>query len=790
MKKPLYLTAILIFVIFTSIQAQSNAGFEALERGDFQTAQTIFEALYKSKKTKIVGAHGLSLLYFHANFSDRNLARAHTYSIEGVNIYRELNSKQKKKLRDIGWKYKDLRELKTNILTAAIADAKSQNTEVAFTELLENFKLKYTEKKVCYRSRNVLIVNAAHEGGTYADYAKIYEKYPSKEFTRYTPDIAAEIDLLLFDSFIAENGYENLAQFKKAHPKSSFANDGSLDQFIEADKKGTRAAFGGFLAKYPNNPLTPIAEKKYRYLKKKEILESLDTKTDEKAFAIMQDWLKNDIDSAFWDVVVREATDFEPRLKNYPFYQDFVDIIGHPSESIQPIYLEALNSPKGEYAVCLSTDMKTLYFCGKSRPDGLGMEDIFSSQLLDGQWSKPTAFKNINTTFGNEAIVSVTTDGTQILLFEEGYLSYSNKTMDGWTKPIKFKSPINEFGWQADAQIVAGLGMIFVGPDKTGHTDIYYAKRKGDNEWHKPINIGKIINTEGTERTPYLHLDNKTMYFSSNGHGGLGESDVFITSRLDDTWTNWSKPVNLGKDINTSGRDWGYKIASDGKRAFYASSNGISNDLYEIKLPERYRPGAVTVIKAQISTLNISDKKVIIEDAETGELLGIYKPDPSTGEVLATVPSNVKTTIRVEAKGVLSAPKIVDTNRPNNIIVDEVKLDDGELRFSDLLFDTDSDVINDLFYEDLNRVAAAPPSSYKHITVTGHTDNQGSEEYNLSLSQRRAEAVKTYLVQKGVPEYKITAIGYGESVPIKDNDTEEGRRLNRRVVLKFKENKP
>ncbi len=790
MKKTLYLIAFLIFVIFTSIRAQNYIGFETLENGDFKTAQIEFEVLYKSKKTKIVGAHGLSLLYFDANFSERNLARAHTYAVESTRLYRELNSKQKKKLRDTGWKYRDLLDLKTNILANAIEDAKRQHTETAFTELLQNFNLKYTEKKECYRLRNAMALDKASVGDTYADYAKIYEKYPSKEFVRYTPDIANEIDLRLFEHFIAENGYDNLQQFKEAHPKSPFATDGSLDEFIEADKKGTAAAFLGFLGRHPYTPLTPIAEQKHRYFKKQRIIAGLDAKKDKDAFDIMQDWLKADIDSAFWDVVIRETADFEVRLKDYPFYHDFVDIINRPSENIQPIYLDPLNSPKGEYAACLSTDMKTLYFCGNERPDGIGMEDIFSSQFIDGQWTKPVVFKDINTPFGNEAVVSVTADGTRILLFEEGQLSYSDKTMEGWTKPVKFKSPINEFGWQADAQIVAGLGMIFVASGTHGSTDIYYAKKKGNNEWEKPINIGEIINTEGAERTPYVHLDNKTMYFSSNGHGGMGGSDVFITTRLDDTWTNWSKPINLGKDINTSGRDWGYKIASDGKRAFYASSNGISNDLYEIKLPERYRPGVVTVIETQVSTLNVGDKKIIIEDAETGELLGVYKPDPSTGKVVATVPSDVKTTIRVEAEGVLSAPKIVDASRPNDVIIDEVKLDNGELHFSDLLFDTDSDVINDLFYEDLNRVAAAPQSSYKHITVAGHTDNQGSEKYNLSLSQRRAEAVKTYLVQKGVPEYKITAIGYGESVPIQDNDTKEGRRLNRRVVLKFEENKP
>ncbi len=790
MKKTLHLTAFLIFVIFTSIQAQVNEGFDALVRKDFQTAQTEFEALYNNKKTKTMGAHGLASLYAHDEFERKDLARAYDYAVEGTSLYRGLNSKQKSKLRASGWKYKNLLNIKNKIAEEVIGNAKSKNTEVAYDEVLQNFKLKYNDRNDLYRLRNAAVLEAARVGDTYADYTKIYEKYPRKDFTRYTSDIAAMVDLLLFERYVEENGYDDLKKFKEAHPKSSFAKDGGFNAFIEANKKGTTAAFEAFFSDNSRSRLIPIAKEKHQQLKKYELIESLGDMSDKEAFKTMQNWFKPNIDSAFWDVVAHEMLDFEPRLKDYPFYRDFVDIINRPSENIRPVNLEILNSPKGEYCACPSADMKTIYFCGNGRSDGLGGEDIFYSELDGDEWATPKIFEGVNTGYNNEAPLSVTTDGTRILLFEGGQLSYIDKTRTGWTAPTKFKSPLNEFAWQADAQITPnGLGMLFAARDSYGNIDIYYAPKMGD-EWGKPINIGATINTEGEDRSPYLHFDNQTMYFTSSGHGGLGSADLFITTRLDDTWTNWSKPINMGKNFNNSQRNWGYQIASDGKRAFFSSGDQLggvarNDDLYEIELPERYRPGAVTVIETRVNTIDIADKKVYIEDAETGEILGVYKPDPTSGEVIATVPANVKTTIRVEAEGILSAPKIVNTDTPNNVVIDEVVLKDNELSFSDLLFDTDSDVINAAFYDELDNVAAAARSSNNNIKVAGHTDNQGSEEYNLSLSQRRAEAVKAYLVQRGIPEYRITTTGYGESQPVSDNDTEEGRRLNRRVVLRF-----
>lgn len=791
MKKTLHLTAFLIFVIFTSIQAQDNEGFDDLDSEDFQTAQTKFEALYKSKKTKVIGAHGLATLYADDEFEGKDLTRAYVYAAEGTSLYRGLNSKQKSKLRASGWKYRNLLDVKNKISEEVIGNAKSKNTETAYTEVLQNFKLKYADRDELYRLRNAAVLEAARLGDTYADYAEIYEKYPRKDFTRYTSDIAAMVDLLLFERYVGENGYDNLEQFKEAHPKSYFAKDGGFNAFIEANKKGTIAAFDAFFLDNSKSRLIPIAKKKYRQLKKQELIESLRDMSDKEAFENMQDWFKPNIDSAFWDVVAHEMLDFEPRLKDYPFYRDFVDIINRPSENIRAVNLEILNSSKGEYCACPSADMKTIYFCGNGRADGLGGEDIFYSELEGNEWTTPKIFEGVNTGYSNEAPLSVTTDGTRILLFEAGELSYIDKTSSGWTAPKKFKSPLNEFGWQADAQITPnGLGMLFAARDSYGNIDIYYTPKIG-NGWGKPINIGATINTKGEDRSPYLHFDNQTMYFTSSGHGGLGSADLFISTRLDDTWTNWSKPINMGKDFNNSQRNWGYQIASDGKRAFFSSGDKLggvarNDDLYEIELPKRYRPGNVTVIKAQVDISEVETKQFFVENAKTGELIGIYKADPKTGKLVATIPEGIETTIRLEAKGFISRPTPVDINRPNEIKIDEYKLEEGnKLSFSDLLFDTDSDVISNLFYGELDRVAEATRNSDKRITVVGHTDNQGNEDYNLSLSQRRAQAVKAYLVERGIPEYRMTATGYGESQPISDNDTEEGRRRNRRVVLKF-----
>lgn len=247
-----------------------------------------------------------------------------------------------------------------------------------------------------------------------------------------------------------------------------------------------------------------------------------------------------------------------------------------------------INRTQGdEYGAVISADNKYLYFCGNARDGNIGGEDIFVSRR-SSSWKTPRLIKDLSTSDFNEATVNISTDGTTLIIFREGKLYSSEKTKSGWSTPTELPYSINSGVWNSDATISSnGESLIFASVRK-GSKNLYTENENnyhGDNQypsdlfvslkdendiWGEPFNIGDSLNTRFTERSPFLHPDMKTLYFSSDGHGGLGKLDVFMTTRLHDScWTCWSEPINLGKEINTIESDWGYKISTDGKTAYF-----------------------------------------------------------------------------------------------------------------------------------------------------------------------------------------------------------------------------
>ncbi len=774
MKQLVLLNTLLILLLTTFVvQAQEYNGFPELKKGDLTSAKSEFETLYNSKKTKPVGAYGLALVYSDERYAERDLKRAYDYASESRTLYRELKSKQKAAFTAKKFKYSPIKNLRDQILTIVITDAQNKNTPEAYDDVIQNFKLTSEDKKEIYGFRNGAALSAVKSPGSYADYAKIYETYERKEFTRYSPEIADELDLKLFEAFVAEKGYD-LDKFKEAHPKSPFSSGSTTDKFVAATKEASAAALEKFATENASSSLARIARKK---------ADAMSGKTK------------------------KPATD------------------EGASEPIVQRPLSTINSPADEQMLCLTADNKTMYFAATSRKDGLGGADVFMSKFANGKWSKPKLIKNICSSGFDEVPLSVSADGTRLILFEpvynektdetKGMITYSDKTSKGWSKTKPFPSPLNRSYRQAGAQMTAdGQGMILTVQKKEGDDfDIYYVAKNG-NSWGSLVNLGRDINTPGNERTPFLHPDMRTLYFSSDGRGGYGSMDVFMTTRKGDSWTSWTRPVNLGKEINTKGIDWGYKITTDGERAFFASGSQ-KQDFYEINLPERFRPNAVNLITSTVDVSDNKDKKIVVEDAKTGKVIGEFQADPETGRVVAVVPEGIKTKVRVEGEGVVSRPVEIEAKTPPktdkstgtkpspasettktettttsislNAVNIEKAIEEGQTySFPDLLFDYDSDRVNAPFYGELDQIAAALQESGTGITVAGHTDDQGSDSYNNDLSQRRAEAVKAYLVGKGIDPSKIQPIGYGESQPVADNSTSEGQAQNRRVEIIFK----
>ena len=279
------------------------------------------------------------------------------------------------------------------------------------------------------------------------------------------------------------------------------------------------------------------------------------------------------------------------------------------ADSIQPQILpNTINTAIGEeYGPTLTIDDNTLYFVGLNRGETNMSEDIFVSRRdkRTGEWSSAQIVPALSTPYRNEAPTSVSGDGKTMLLFVEGRMCFSQRGPYGWTEPRPLPSYLQVGNWQADAQISAdGSVLLFAANypaegEERASLNIFVSERDEQGRWGKPYSIGSVINTSGMERSPFLHPDMKTLYFSSDKEGTIGDLDVWVTRRLSDTcWTCWSEPENLGPQINTTGRDCWYKISTDGKTAYYAQKNGRRHDIYSITLPEDKRPEPITVLAA------------------------------------------------------------------------------------------------------------------------------------------------------------------------------------------------
>jgi len=387
----------------------------------------------------------------------------------------------------------------------------------------------------------------------------------------------------------------------------------------------------------------------------------------EKAFVALQRIISPDIAIKDWKSAIKKiSTYFSCFGINDKRLRDLISILETKSDNSIIINSigSSINSINGkEYVPVISADDKYLYFCGRDRNDNIGGEDIFVSKKINGNWSSPNIVSDLSFANSNDAPLSVTADGTKMLLFKSGKLYYSVKTNTGWSEAIEFPAIINSGDWQADAMISSdGKALFFASTKKGGlnlntedssyllfhgdtqlPSDIYVSILNENDKWGEPINLGNVINTPFCDRTPFLHPDMKTLYFSSDGHGGLGKLNVFKSTRLSDTcWTCWSEPINMGKEINTEESDWSYKITTDGEKAYFSKRNNLkeNEDIYWLNLPKFLRPELVATISGKLIDKNNQPVSAEIrwEDLESGKNIGKSDSDPVDGSFFIVLP--------------------------------------------------------------------------------------------------------------------------------------------------------
>jgi OmpA-OmpF porin, OOP family len=494
-----------------------------------------------------------------------------------------------------------------------------------------------------------------------------------------------------------------------------------------------------------------------------------------------------------------------------------VNVAQNIRKDLKPEKLSSnINSPYKEFGPLLSPDGKTLFFSRRNHPDNTGglkdKEDIWYSEIdsATGEWGLAKNLGLPINTIGPNFINSITPDGNSIVLLlgnqytEDGRLkagvSISSKTEAGWTKPQALDI-VNEYNNSPKANyFLANNRKVLLHSverdDTRGDRDIYVSFLQKDGKWSEPVNLGSIINTASEETSPFLAADDKTLYFSSRGFSGYGGNDVFITRRLDDTWKNWSEPENLGPAINSERDDYFINIPETGKYAYY--SKEISDDdadVYRLALPIFHQPLPTVAVKGKVlhsETQKPIAARIVYEELPSGKEIGIAQADSITGEYQIVLPSNALYGFRAEATGFLPISQNVDLKEQKenkeltqNLLLVPIKVG-ATVVLNNIFFDTNKSQLKEESFPELDRVAQFLTENGKvEIEISGHTDNVGSDKYNLQLSQKRAKAVSAYFETKGINGDRIDVKSFGKSKPVASNSTPEGRSKNRRVEFKI-----
>lgn len=498
---------------------------------------------------------------------------------------------------------------------------------------------------------------------------------------------------------------------------------------------------------------------------------------------------------------------------------------------------ENVNSEYNDYNAILSPDGQTLYFSRRNHPGNMGgvndKEDIWYSSLdKDGKW---TLAKNMGPKFNNEypnfinAINSVTPDGkAAVMVLGNQYIDGGKKMLAGmsisnyvngeWTTPKVVKIE-NDYNYNEKSHYFLSntrraLLMSVEREDSYGDRDLYVSFNKNDSTWSEPLNLGKSINTASEEASPFLAADDKTLYFSSKGYSGYGGSDIYRSIRLDDTWTKWSEPENLGPEINSKFDDLFFNIPSNSDYGYFSKGVADNNvDIFRLKLPPFMLPDPVVLVKGKLIDQKTGlpiGSKIIFETLPDGKEAGIAQSDPQTGEYEIQLPVGKQYGIRAEAKDHLSTNQNLDlrkiaygpvkqdlalvptgakdTDKP--VVVEPIEVapiaDNATIPLNNIFFDFDNASLRSESFPELNRIVALM-AERKNMTVeiSGHTDNLGPDAYNMKLSERRAKSVSKYLVEKGVDTNRITTTWFGETKPVDTTNTKAGNRKNRRVEFKI-----
>ncbi|MEG1556389.1 MAG: OmpA family protein [Bacteroidales bacterium] len=470
-----------------------------------------------------------------------------------------------------------------------------------------------------------------------------------------------------------------------------------------------------------------------------------------------------------------------------------------------------INSEWDEYLAALTADeMEFIFTVSRPRDEKtvcafcLMEEDFYYSKKENNEWQPRLPLgKPINTSY-NEGAQCISPDGRYLFYtwcntdFGLGScdLYWSKRIGNRWSRPRNFGEPVNTERWESQPSIASdGKTLYFASnrPGGFGGFDIWKTKMIEEGVFTVPENLGSVINTKGDDTAPFIHSDGRTLYFASDGHPGMGGIDLYYSLLLGDS--SWSEPVNLGYPINTPSDEVNIIINPSGTTAYISSDKegGYGGlDLYYFTLDERIRPTPVTYIKGKIKDAESQkplEAKIELVDLNQNQTITSTSSDPETGEFLACILTGTNVLLNVTHPYYPFYSENFQLKKSYSELapfIKDISLRKAEVGttfiLSNIFFDFNkSELKSESFVELDNLVHYLKKNGEIKIEIGGHTDNQGTDEYNNKLSLERAKSVYDYLISRGISPKQISYKGYGKSKPIASNDTEEGRAINRRT---------
>ena len=461
---------------------------------------------------------------------------------------------------------------------------------------------------------------------------------------------------------------------------------------------------------------------------------------------------------------------------------------------------DGINTTALEYFPSLTIDGQKMIFNRRVDND----EDFYESNRVNGVWSEAALLGGKVNTNLNEGAQNISQDGQWLVFtgcnYPEGAgscdLYFSVRTNNGWSEAKNLGAPVNTEAWESTPSLSPDKRDLYFSsnrPGGFGGKDIWVSHRLPNGKWSIPENLGEAVNTSADESCPFMHADNQTLYFNSNGHPGYGMTDLFFSKKVNDS--SWLMAENLGYPINSIDDEGSLIVAADGKTAYYASDGKDTRgglDIYSFELRYDIRPLKTLWVKGKVFNKKTSEglpSAVELLDLKNGNLLSRIQTDED-GNYLATLPVGTDYLFNVNRKGFLFYSdrfSLLDKNIDSIFTVD-IPLQPIEkgasIVLKNIFFETNQYNLQPESMTELNKVVALLNDNPNlKIQIDGHTDNVGQSNNNLLLSENRAKAVVGYLLGKGISNQRLSDKGFGSTKPVADNATEKGKSLNRRTEL-------